>query len=130
MNANLTLFTKTLTQKYSDKDGSLRVAVPAEIVSAGQLSLNIAHQDYTDSKTKVPGRRSVMRFQQDAVNVTTGQPVIAYAQLIVGRPSDTTAVSDADIAKLVDCIRQMIASTAADASALNLGSAFAVTGEQ
>jgi len=129
MNADLTIKTKAVKSIYSDADGSLRRAAPNDILSIGQLSLTIAHQDYVDSKTKVPGTRSVMRFQQDVNNVTTGQSLISFAQLTVGRPSDAT-VTDADILALVDCIRQMLATTAADANALNLGSAFAVTHEQ
>lgn len=129
MNASLTINTKVLNQVYSDKDGSLRRAAPLDLVSIGQLSLTIAHQDYTDSKTKVPGRRSVMRFQQDAVNPATGQSLIAFAQLTVGRPSDAT-ITNGDILAMIDGIRQMLATTSADASALNLASAFAVTGEQ
>lgn len=129
MNNNLTLKTKSVNLIYSDKDGSLRRAAPTDIVSVGQLSLSIAHQDYVDSKTKVPGTRSVMRFQQDASNVTTGQSLIAFAQLTVGRPTDAT-ITDGDILALVDCIRQMLATTSADAAALDLASAFAVTGEQ
>lgn len=129
MNSNLTVKTKSLNLVYSDKDGSIRRAATGDIVSIGQCSLNIAHQDYTDSKTRAPGTRSVMRFQQDAVNATTGQKLVAFAQLTVGRPSDPT-ITDADILALIDCIRQMLATTSADAGGLNLGSAFAITREQ
>jgi hypothetical protein len=129
MNADLTVKTKVLKLVYSDKDGSLRRGITNEIVSVGQCSLTIAHEDYTDAVTKVKGIRSVMRFQQDAANVTTGQPLRAYAQLTIGRPSDNT-ITDADILALIDCIRQLTATTAADANALNLASAFAVVREQ
>jgi len=129
MNSDLTIKTKSVKLIYSDKDGSLRRATPAEIISVGTLSLTIAHQDYTDSKTKFQGRRSVMRFQQDVNDTVTGKPVIAFAQLTVGRPS-STVVTDADILVLIDCVCQMLATTSADAAALNLASNFALVEEQ
>lgn len=129
MDNNLTLKTKAVNLVYSDADGSLRKAVPGEIVSTGQLSLKIAHQDYTDSQTKVVGRRGLVRFQHETANPTTGQKLIAFAQVTVGRPSDPT-VTDSDFLAIIDCIRQMLATTSADAAALNLQSAFALTEEQ
>lgn len=129
MDLNLTLKTKAVKLIYSDKDGSLRKADVGDIVSNGQLSLTIAHQDYTDSKTKVSGKRSVMRFQQDTVNSATGNNLIAFAQLTVGRPSDST-ITDEDILAMIDCIRQVLSTTAADAAALGLASNFAITQEQ
>lgn len=129
MNSNLTLKTKAFNLVFSDKDGSLRKAAPLDVVSTGQLSMTVAHQPYVDSKTKVSGIRSVMRFQHDTVNPTTGKPLVGFAQITVGRPSDPTIVS-ADILAIVDCLRQAIASTSADAGALDLGTAFAVTNEQ
>lgn len=130
MNANLTVKTKALNLVYSDKEGSIRRGAIGDIVaSPGQVTLNIAHQEYKDSKTGAPGVRSVMRFQQDTVNVATGQKLIAFAQLTVGRPSDAT-VTNSDILALVDCVRQMLATTSADANALNLAQAFAELREQ
>lgn len=129
MNANLTIKTKSVNLIYSDKDGSLRRAATGDIVSNGQLSLTIGHQDYVDSKTKAPGVRSVLRFQQDTVNPSTGQKLIGFAQLTVGRPSDST-ITDADILAMVDSIRQMLATTSADASALDLSDEFVVNREQ
>jgi len=129
MNNDLTIKTKSVKLVYSDKDGSLRKAATGDVVAVGKLSLTIGHQDYIDSKTKASGRRHVVRFQQDAINITTGQPLVSYAQLTVGRPSDTT-ITDADVLAMVDSIRQMIATTSADANALNLATNLFVTEEQ
>lgn len=129
MNADLTIKTKNVKLVYSDEGGSLRKTATGDIVTVGRLSLTIGHQDYIDSKTKSPGRRHVVRFQQDAVNITTGQPLVAYAQLTVGRPSDPT-ITDSDMLAMIDSIRQMIATTSADAAALNLASNIFVTEEQ
>lgn len=128
MNADLTVKTKSFVLVYSDKDGSLRRASPG-LTATGNTTLTVAHQDYVDSKTKVPGVRSNVRFQLEAVNASTGNPMIAFAQLTFGRPSDPT-ITDADMAALVDAIRQMLATTAADAAALNLSNSIVVNREQ
>lgn len=130
MNDNLTIKTKTLALGARDitETGltSMRLGVPGEICSVGQVSLKISHQDYSQSGTKVPGVQSNMRFQLEYVHPTTGVKHVAYAQLQVGRPLETT-IPNADILVLVDCLRQMIATTSADAAALNLASDIYVT---
>lgn len=129
MNNDLVIATKNVKLAYSDVSGSVRRAAVGDIVSVGQVSLTIGHQDYTDSKTKASGRRHVLRFQQEAMNIATGQKLIAYAQLTVGRPTDPT-ITLADVLALIDGVRQMIATTSADAAALNLASNFIATEEQ
>lgn len=130
MNADLTIKGGTFSSVYSDKAGSLRRAAPGTPFSTGASgSLSIAHTSYVDSQTKKPGRRSLMRVQIDKA-AADGSNTIAYAQLIVGRPDDSVTVPDSDIVALVDSLRQVIAGTSADASALNLASDFAVTALQ
>lgn len=130
MNDNLTIKGGTFSLVYKDKAGSLRRAPSGTPFSTGAVgSVSIAHTSYTDSQTKKTGRRSVLRVQIDKASAD-GSNTIAYAQLIIGRPDDTVTVPDSDISALVDCVRQVIATTSADASALNLASDFALVALQ
>jgi len=60
MNADLTIDTLVFKTIYSDKSGSLR----RETSRGANLptELSIATQDYVDSGTKMPGKRTVVRF--------------------------------------------------------------------
>lgn len=86
MNDNLTISSLTFNQIYSDKtDGSLRressrgASLPTELL--------IKHQDYVDSVTKVPGKRSLVRFDY-YMTMTDGviRPVSLY--MVLARPTD------------------------------------------
>lgn len=125
MNDNLTIKGASFQLVYKDKLGSLRRAPSGTPFSTGAAgSVSIAHTIYNDSQTKKPGRRSVFRVQIDKA-AADGSNTIAYAQLIVGRPTDAVTVPDSDITALVDCVRQFVSPTTADASALNLAGEFA-----
>lgn len=127
MNDNLTIKSGVFSLVYKDQGGSLRRAPSGTPFSTGAVgSVSIAHSPMVDSQTKKPGTRSMLRVQIDKP-AADGSNTVAYAQLIVGRPTDSVTIPDSDILALVDSIRQLIASTSADASALNLASDFAVT---
>jgi len=97
MNADLTIDTLSFKQRYSDETESLRrdtsrgTNLPTE--------MRVSHSEYTDSKTKVKGRRSLVRFDR-YVSFSSGiiAPVSAYAVVTV--PSDT-GVTSADILAVV-----------------------------
>lgn len=95
MDANLTINTLSFNTVYSDKSGSLRrdtsrgANLPTELL--------IKHQDYIDSTTKKPGKRSVIRFDYYMV-MTDGviRPVSYYA--VCAKPTDplvTVSVTNA-----------------------------------
>lgn len=86
MNDNLTVSGLAFNQIYSDKtDGSLRressrgASLPTELL--------IKHQDYVDSVTKVPGKRTLVRFDH-YMTMTDGviRPVSLYT--VLARPTD------------------------------------------
>lgn len=98
MNANLTIDTLSFNQIYSDKSESLR----RESSRGANLptELKISHQDYTDSATKLPGKRSLVRFDRTVAlsDTTTVAPVSAY--IVVARPNDA-AITGTDILAVV-----------------------------
>lgn len=116
MNADLTINTLGFKQVYSDKNESLRretsrgVNLPTE--------MRVAHQDYVDSSTKVPGRRHLVRFDRHvALANGTIVPVSAYA--VVAVPTDS-AVGAADVSNVVQCLNNaLFASTQTNGLDLN-----------
>lgn len=113
MNANLTIGALTYNQQYSDKTGSLR----REIARGPALptELKIAHAPYVDSTTKLPGTRSVVRF--DRYQALTGgeiAPVSAY--IVVTRPTDVLV----DSAAILACCQNLIDLLQEDDSGLDL----------
>lgn len=100
MNADLTINTLSFKQSYSDKTGSLRREVSRGVNLPTELK--IAHADYVDSATKLPGRRSVVRFDR-YVEMTDGKTAPVSAYIVVTRPTDT-AVQSTDITSAVDLL--------------------------
>lgn len=89
---------------YSDKSGSLRreiargVSIPTELL--------IKHEPYTDSKTKVPGIRTLVRFDY-YMAMTDGviRPVSLYS--VLAAPTDplvTAAIVTSLEAQLVNLL--------------------------
>lgn len=125
MNADLTINTLTFKQQYSDKTESLRREVSRGVNLP--TDMRVAHQDYVDSKTKVAGKRHLVRFDR-YVALSSGviAPVSAYAVVTV--PTDT-GVGSADVLAVVQHLNNaMFAST--QTSGLDLCEEIAVNGEQ
>lgn len=106
MNASLTVGSLSYTQQYSEKSGSLR----REIARGPALptELKIAHAPYVDSVTKLPGIRSVVRFDRyQALSSGIIAPVSAY--LVVTRPTDTSVTGTEILAttqNLIDLLQE------------------------
>lgn len=130
MNADITVKAKVYKLVYSDKAGSLRRST----TDGAPLphTIRIAHTDAVDSKTKVPNVRSLIRV--DMTHVDTGgvnpSPLPVSVQLVLVAGKDTYAPTSAAILLAVDSMRQILASTAADASALDLATTIGVNKEQ
>jgi hypothetical protein len=104
MSPDITVSTLAFKLIYSDKNGSLRretsrgVSTPTEIL--------IKHEDYVDSKTKLAGKRSLVRV--DYYMAMTGgaiSPVSLY--VVLAAPTDplaTAAVNTAIEAMLVNLL--------------------------
>lgn len=93
MNSNLTIDTLTFNQVYSDKSESLRREVSRGVNLPTEM--RVAHQEYTDSKTKVKGTRHLVRFDR-YVTLSTGIIVPVSAYTVVTVPTDSS-VTSADV---------------------------------
>jgi len=106
--ADLTISTLTFAQAYSDETGSYRKEVSRGINLPTEL--RIAHSKYTDSKTKLPGTRSLVRFDRTVAGAS-GDPVVVSAYVVVTVPEDTAIVSG-DITAVVGHILGLLDNTA------------------
>lgn len=103
MNADLTINGLTFKLQYSDKDaGSSRREVSRGVNLPETLT--IKSQSYIDSKTKIPGRRTVVRedraVSDGAGGVTEG--LAAYLVVTVpNKPEITTAEVQAVLTRLI-----------------------------
>lgn len=100
MNNDLTISTLAFTLAFNGKDGSERREISRGVNLPEVMS--VKHQNYTDSATKLPGTRSVLRFDR-YVELSSGviAPVSAY--LVVTVPKDPDATS-ADVLAVVERI--------------------------
>jgi len=131
MTNDITVMSKAYKWVYSDANGgSLRRSTTDGATLPH--TLKVAHVDAIDSKTKVPCRRSTVRF--DLTHVDTGGanpsplPVSAYMVLVKGK--GVYAPSTASIQLAINSLIQLLSQTAADASALALRDAIGVNEEQ
>lgn len=108
MTNDLTIDTLTFTLKFGDESGSLRRDISRGVNLPTEM--RVSHQDYVDSKTKVPGRRSLVRFDR-FVSFSSGviAPVSAYAVVTV--PSDVNVTSSDVLAVVQNLNNALFAST-------------------
>lgn len=104
MNANLTVNALAFVQQYSEKSGSFRQEVSRGM--ALPTTMKVSHQDYVDSATKLPGKRSVVRFDRH-IALTTGKiaPISVYT--VVTHPTDGN-VTSAEIESTIACMTNTI----------------------
>jgi hypothetical protein len=98
MDPNLTISTLTFTQRYSDKEGSLR-----EEISRGTSlpeRMFIKHQSYVDSGTKRPGNQSALIFEYVKALADGTLAVVARATLKVQSLTDSAVGSTEILAVL------------------------------
>jgi len=125
MTADLTISALTFKQVYSDKTESLRREISRGVNLPTEM--RVAHIDYVDSKTKVKGRRHLVRFDR-YVSLTSGAIVPVSAYTVVTVPEDT-AVTSADVTAVTQCLNNALyAST--QTSGLDLHEEVFVTQEQ
>jgi hypothetical protein len=123
MTNDLTLRGQTYALIYSDKTGSLRREVSRGATLPSELK--IAHSDYIDSATKLPGKRSVARSDYYMELSTEGiAPVSAY--IVVTRPNDSAVTS----VELLAAIQTLIDLLQEDDSGLDLADEIFVNGQQ
>lgn len=124
MNNNLTISTLSFNMRHNDAtEGSERREV-SRGVNLPEV-MTIKSQDYIDSKTKVPGRRTVLRFDRYVAG-SDGQPIPVSAYLVVSTPKDA-AITSADVLAVIARINGVIDTTSPN---LDLGDEIFVNGEQ
>jgi hypothetical protein len=130
MNNNITVKAKDYVLAYSDKTGSLRTS--ATDGNAFPHSIQVAHIDVIDAKSKLPAKQSklvVSMSHKDTGGVNpAGIPVTV--QLTVRHGTGINAPTNTELLLAIDSMRQILAATSADASALNLSSDIFVTKSQ
>jgi hypothetical protein len=130
MNADITLKAKVYKLLYSDKTESIRKSITDGAILPH--TLRIAHSDATDSSTKLPIKRSLVRV--DMTHVDTGgtnpSPVPVSAYVVVQHGTGLYQPTQAAIELAVDTLIQGLTGTGADASALDLTDEIFVNKEQ
>jgi len=130
MNADITVKAKVYKLAYSDKSGSLRTSTTDG--AAFPHSLSIVHQPLVDGKSKLPMIQSKLFISMTHKDTGGVNPAAApvTVQVTTRLGTGLNAPSQAEILLALDSARQILASTAADASALDLGTNIFVTQEQ
>lgn len=124
MNADLTISTLAFKLAFSDKaNGSERREI-SRGVNLPEV-MTVKHQQYTDSSTKLKGRRSVLRFDR-YLELTDGQIVPVSAYLVVAVPADA-GITSADVQAVVERVVNTIQE---DDTGLDLADEIFVNGEQ
>lgn len=124
MNNDLTISTLTFALKASDiKDGSMRRDVSRGVNLPTVMT--IKSQDYVDSATKLPGKRTVLRFDRYVAG-TDGKPIPVSAYLVAAVPADA-AITTSDVTATIGYIMGTLDNTSPN---LNLITNIFVNGEQ
>jgi len=114
MNADLTFNSIVFEKSFDEKDGSERRST-ARGINLPDI-LTIKSQDYTDSETKVPGRRYTGRVDRINVDATSGQFYTVSAYFVVAVPQ--LAVSG-DMTAIVATFKAAVANADLIADVLN-----------
>jgi len=106
MDNNLTVSTLAFNLRFSDKQAGSERVETSRGVNLPEI-MTIRHESYVDSKTKVPGRRSVLRFDRhlEFSGERGISPVSAY--LVVQVPQDT-AVQSSDVLAVIERLVNVI----------------------
>lgn len=91
---------------YSDEKGSVRTDSASTL--GNQRRCRIMHADYTDTNTKVSGRRHVCRFERDVTDPITGKPAMVVMQLVAQIPT-TSAISSSDVTSELSYLTSFLA---------------------
>lgn len=123
MTSDITLDTLSFKLVYSDKTGSLRREISRGVNLPEELK--IAHADYVDSATKLPGKRSLARVDR-TVAITGGGTAPVSAYVVVTHPNDAAIVS----ADILAVVQRLVTLLQEDDSGLDLMDEIFVNKEQ
>ena len=108
MDKDITINTRTFVGNYDDKTGSKRTCI-----SRGAMLpdvLEVRHQAYTDSATKLPGRRSMVKLSRSIQGEDNTVKVISL-HMVCARPNDP-AVTVPELQALVNDLIALFTPTA------------------
>jgi len=123
MTNDLTISTLSFVQKFSDESGSERREI-SRGVNLPEV-MTIKSQDYVDAQTKLPGKRTVLRFDRYVAGAD-GKPIAVSAYLVCAVPT-TSAVVSSDVTSVIARIMGTLDNTSPN---LNLITNIFVNGEQ
>lgn len=83
-----TINSVVFTLSFKDKEESQRQSIARGITTPDQMI--VKSQDYTDSKTKVPGKRYTLRFDRHDLDASN-QKIISSAYCVFQVPSTVTS---------------------------------------
>jgi len=119
MNSNITVKGKAYVENFRDESRSRRTSITDG--NAFPHTIEVAHQQLTDGKTKLPMVQSklfVAMSHKDTGGVNPAAAPVSV-QLTVRKGTGVNAPTTAELLLAIDSVRQILASTAADASALD-----------
>jgi hypothetical protein len=125
MNNDLTIDTLAFKLAYSDKTGSKRIEVSRGATLPTTMS--IAHQIVKDSKSGLPARRSVLRFDRTQILDGSGTLMGDVTAYVVVQAPQGVAVVGSDI---VATVQHLISTLQEDDSGLDLMDEIFVNQEQ
>lgn len=113
MNADLTYNSVVFARGLDESGGSKRQSNARGINTPDVMT--VKSQDYTDSKTKVPGRRRTVRLEHHDLDAN-GDKNISSASFTLQIPS---TAEDADVTEMVTTFKAMVANADLIADVLN-----------
>lgn len=127
MDSNLTINSLSFVLQYSDKDAGSSRRETSRGVNLPEI-LTIKSQAYTDSKTKIPGRRTVVRFDRFLDDGAGGITEGLEAHVVVSVPNKAE-VTTADVQAVITRLITLLAGTTVTGG-LDLKNAILVNLEQ
>lgn len=107
MDANLTINSLSFVSKYNDRDaGSVRVET-SRGVNLPEI-LTIKTQNYVDSSTKIPGRRTMVRVDRHVAGLDGGVISGLEAHVVVSVPA-RAEIETADVQAVVSRLITLLA---------------------
>lgn len=127
MDNNLTINSLAFNLRYSDKDSGSERREVSRGVNLPEI-LTIKSQNYTDSATKVPGRRTVVRVDRHLSDGAGGITAGLEAHVVVSVPSKPE-VTTADVQACITRLITLLAGTIVTGG-LDLKDEIFISGEQ
>lgn len=127
MDNNLTLNSLAFNLRYSDKDSGSERREISRGVNLPEI-LTIKSQKYTDSSTKIPGRRTVVRVDRHQASAA-GDIVTGLSAYVVVTIPEHEAVGTSDVQAVITRILTLLAGTTVTGG-LDLKDEIFVNGEQ